>query len=212
MDTACDAASLPLAELHPILAERLSGWSRRPATGDASSRRAVVAITIYEMAGRTHFLMIKRASRYSNPGQWALPGGRMDDGETIAETARRELQEETGLAAGPDDVVGLLDDFMSSRGTIITPVVALLYGQQAPRRSPNEIASLHPLPLTRLTAAGVPRWRRSPGSADLLQLPLRHDMVVHAPTGAILFQFAEVALMGRAVRVSGLAEPGFTAR
>ena len=210
MDTT-DAASLPLAQLHPVLAARLSGWARHATTGDTSARRAAVAITIYEKSGRAHFLMIKRAASYSNPGQWALPGGRMEAGETITDTAMRELQEETGLIAQPEDVLGFLDDFTTRRGIVITPVVVLLHGPQAPRRSPVEVASLHPIALARLAAAGVPRWKRTAGYRDLLQMPLRHDMLVHAPTGAILFQFAEVALRCRAVRVSGLAEPEFTA-
>ncbi len=212
MRTGDELASLPLAELRPIMTARLSGLVRRAVDDEEADRRAAVAIAVYEKGGSTHFLMIKRAHRHSNPGQWALPGGRMDVGETIAGTAIRELCEETGLAAGPDDVVGLLDDFTSSRGIVITPVVIVLCGVQSPRRSPNEVASLHPLPLTRLTAPGVPRWKRSSGSAALLQLPLRHDMLVHAPTGAILWQFAEVALQGRPTRVADVAEPGFTAR
>ncbi len=197
------------AGLPTLVAARLAAWPRRSVADFDGIRRAAVAIAIQERDGELYFLMIKRTTRGSNPGQWALPGGKVDPGETLSETARRELHEETGLQASPADVLGLLDDFSASRGIVITPVVVLIPGAQMARRNPAEVASLHPLPLSRLTAPGVPRWKTS-GNSRLLQMPLRHDMVVHAPTGAILWQFAEVALNGNPVRVSSLAEPSFT--
>ena len=81
-----------------------------------------------------------------------------------------------------------------------------------PRRDPEEIASLHPIPLASLLAERVPRWARAPDGRPLLQMPLRHDMVIHAPTGAILLQFREVALRGRPLRIADLAQPEWTRR
>ncbi len=43
-----------------------------------------------------HFLLIERAA---NPGYWQSVTGSQEQGETLAETASRELQEETGLVA-----------------------------------------------------------------------------------------------------------------
>lgn len=185
--------------------------AKRPAQdGQEALCRAAVAIALFEKAGSAHFLMIKRVSWGSNPGQWALPGGRTEGAESIVETAVRELREETGLET--DNVLGMLDDFSTSRGITITPIVVQLRKNQRPHRNPAEVASLHPIPLSRLIAPGVPRWKNTASGHRLLQLPLRHDMVVHAPTGAILWQFAEVALRGNVVRVAELDEPEFTAR
>lgn len=108
-------------------------------------RRAAVAITLFNKSESAHFLMIKRVGWGSNPGQWALPGGRMDGTETILETAMRELREETGLESAAHDILGILDDFPASRGIVITPVVVRLRGIQHPPQKPSRggIASPH---------------------------------------------------------------------
>lgn len=93
---------------------------------------------------------------------------------------------------------------------VITPVVLALEGRAQPRRSPDEVAALHPVAVSRLTAPGVPRCHSQPGGEKFLQMLLRHDMIIHAPTGAIPWQFVELALRGPARHVHHLAQPGFT--
>jgi 8-oxo-dGTP pyrophosphatase MutT (NUDIX family) len=48
--------------------------------------------------------------RRSDNGLWALPGGTMDLGENIAQTAIREVHEETGLTIEIDSIVGIYSD------------------------------------------------------------------------------------------------------
>jgi 8-oxo-dGTP pyrophosphatase MutT (NUDIX family) len=55
---------------------------------------------------RGEILMQRRA----DSGLWALPGGTMDLGETIAQTAVREVREETGLDVEVSAIVGLYSD------------------------------------------------------------------------------------------------------
>lgn len=50
-------------------------------------------------------LLVRRATP-PNRGGWSLPGGVQEVGETVFETARREVMEEAGLAV---DVIGLVD-------------------------------------------------------------------------------------------------------
>jgi 8-oxo-dGTP pyrophosphatase MutT (NUDIX family) len=83
-----------LADAHPELA---AGWaapvSDRP-VGDAPCRIAVVVLT--DRAGAV-LLQLRAPDAVAEPGQWGLPGGHVEPGETPARAAARELVEETGL-------------------------------------------------------------------------------------------------------------------
>ncbi len=181
----------------------------RHAAHDPALRRAAVAVTV--LGGRA-VLVAKRVPRGLNAGQWALPGGKLDPGEDAVAGALRELREETALDLPPTAAAGLLDDLVTGSGFCITPVVVLVPDGAEPRRNPAELASLHPVPLANLLADHVPRWATAPDGGPLLQMPLRHDMVIHAPTGAILLQFREVALRGKPLRVADLTQPDWTHR
>lgn len=47
---------------------------------------------------------------FRSPGEWKLPSGRMELGESPREGVARELEEETGLAVDPDDLVYFYDE------------------------------------------------------------------------------------------------------
>ena len=53
--------------------------------------------------GQRHILLTKRADN----GQWCLPGGGMDSGESVAEACKREVWEETGLKVRVKRLVGV---------------------------------------------------------------------------------------------------------
>jgi ADP-ribose pyrophosphatase YjhB (NUDIX family) len=57
---------------------------------------SVVAIVSRVIGGLEKYLLIQR-KRELYPGLWALPGGKWDFGESLAETVLREINEETGL-------------------------------------------------------------------------------------------------------------------
>ncbi|MFQ6393548.1 NUDIX hydrolase [Nocardia sp. KC 131] len=214
-----------------LASERLSEFPYIEVPDAPGIRRAAVLLCVVRQAeGRPSVIVIKRAYRGRNAGQWALPGGRLDDGETAEQAVLRELHEELGLTATPADLLGRLDDFPAASGFVITPFVAVLADMTDLTPSPAEIHSVHMVDLTRLAADDTPRWvhpseavRQSALRDDaplpalegpgLLQMRLGDQMTIHAPTGAMLWQFREVVLLGRdpsEARIADFVQPDWT--
>lgn len=176
---------------------------------------AAVAITIVsDPEDQAGFILTRRASRLRNhKGQWALPGGRIEPGESAADTAFRELHEEVGLDVGPENLLGALDDFETRSGFRITPLVVWGPSKAALSPNPNEVAAAYLVPLHAIHSL-APRIVDGPDpEKPLLTLPLENpDTVVYAPTAALIYQMREVLLYGRDTRVDGFGEPRFAWR
>jgi ADP-ribose pyrophosphatase YjhB (NUDIX family) len=165
------------------------------------------------VAGGAAFLLCRRPWKLRrHAGQWALPGGRLDDGETALDAALRELDEELGLRLDADSVVGWLDDYATRSGFVITPVVLWCGADPELKPDPDEVLAAYRIGLQALLD-GEPRFVEIPESErPVVQMPLGNDLI-HAPTGAILYQFREVALRGRiGKRIDHLEEPVFAWR
>jgi 8-oxo-dGTP pyrophosphatase MutT (NUDIX family) len=181
----------------------------RVALPDDGRRRAAVALVLLaDDDGRACFLITRRAATLRNhTGQWALPGGRVDAGETAEDAALRELREEVGLTLEPAAVLGLLDDYGTRSGYIITPVVVWggAVGVLVP--NPAEVAKIFRVPLDDLEGPDVPRLVSIPESdRPVIQLPLLGTLI-HAPTAAVVYQMREVVVHGRPTRVNHFEQP-----
>jgi 8-oxo-dGTP pyrophosphatase MutT (NUDIX family) len=195
------------------IAELCAAFARLPAAEPAPAlKRAAVVIALVEAAdgsGATALLLtLRAASLRAHRGQWALPGGRCDEGETPVAAALRELQEELGLALGPDAVLGLLDDYPTRSGYLITPVVVWADNSADLSPNPHEVASVHRIALAEIEQADAFDFIAIPESTRHVIRFHHAGHLIHAPTAALIYQFREV-LAGRDTRVTELEQPVF---
>ncbi len=159
---------------------------------------------------RAALIVTRRAAGLGNhAGQWALPGGRIEPGESAQDAALREMEEEIGLRLAPDALLGRLDDFVSRSGFVITPVVVWAGAASSLVASAGEVASIHRVPLSELLRPDAPMLEALPGSQHpVLRMPVG-DRSIAAPTAAVLYQFREVCILGRPTRVAHFEQPLF---
>ena len=202
----------------------LNRFSRRTQANNGL-KEAAVAITIVDIQGDpnidgipfsesfTHhaaIILTRRAINLRNhAGQWALPGGQKEPGESPEETVLRELEEEVGLKLNPDHIIGRLDDYVTRSGFLIKPVVVWGIATTALIANPREVASIHRIPLTELMRDDAPILENIPESEHpVLFMPIGNSSVA-APTAAIIYQFREVAILGKERRVAHYEQPQF---
>ncbi len=206
----------------------LTRWERLSADEASARKRAAVALTIVDeglgaglpgienprvWSESPAILLTRRAAALrKHAGQWALPGGGIDPGESPEEAALRELHEEVGLALTEDNILGMLDDFVTHSGFCITPVVVWAGTTRGFTPNEAEVASTHRIPVTEFMRDDAPLLEAIEGSAHpVLRMPVG-DRWIAAPTGAILYQFAEVCVRGRPTRVGHFEQPLFARR
>ena len=198
-----------------LVTERCAAFKRLPGDGAHTLKHAAVAITLTDAAdgsGETALILTGRvAGLRSHGGQWALPGGRIDAGETPAAGALRELAEEIGLELAPRDILGTLDDYPTRSGYLITPVV--VWGGDHPplRLNPAEVASIRRIALTDIAREDAIEFDSIPESERRVVRLRVNGRTIHAPTAALIYQFREV-LAGRQTRVADLEQPVFAWR
>jgi mutator protein MutT len=193
--------------------------------GEHLQRSAAVAVAVTEegfgaalpgmpqqvLWSDTAALILTRRSEQlrDHAGQWALPGGRIDAGETPEQAALREIHEEVGLVLDASNVLGRLDDFVTRSGFVITPVVVWAGAARTLIANPAEVQSIHRIPITEFMRADAPILQPGDNPArPVLLMPVASSWIA-APTAAILYQFREVCIANRATRVAHFEQPAF---
>ena len=191
-------------------------------------RRAAVAITVTDeglgadlpgiddpdqWSANAALLLTRRSAKLRNhPGQWAFPGGRLDAGETLIEAALREMREEVFVDVPEEAVLGVLDDFVTRSGFAMTPVIVWGGANLQARPNPDEVASIHRIPLQEFLRDDAPILEEAETSEHpVLRMPVGTDWIA-APTAALIYQFREVCLAGRHTRVAHYEQPEFAWR
>lgn len=169
----------------------------------------------FDVGSQDHaaFILTIRSSKLKNHrGQFALPGGRIDIGETAEQAALRELEEEVGIELDASHILGRLDDYATHSGYVITPVVIWAGRDIELVANPHEVELIHRIPLKELLREDAPILETIPESEHpVLKMPVGKQWFA-APTAAIAFQFREVALLGKSTRVAHFEQPYFAWR
>jgi 8-oxo-dGTP pyrophosphatase MutT (NUDIX family) len=186
----------------------LAGFERRSHAPGERRPAAVALVLLPDDDGRACFLLTRRADRLrAHARQWALPGGRIEPGESAEDAARRELSEEVGLALDADAVLGVLDDYPTRSGFVITPVVVWCADAAELTPNPDEVKHVYHVPLDDLERPEVPILVAIPESErPVIQLPILSSLI-HAPTAAVIYQLREVVVHGRSTRVDHFEQP-----
>lgn len=215
------------ASLKRALRERLRAFDVQVADR-GEHRHAAVAVAVTEegmgaqvdgllrpdvWSTESALILTRRSAALANhAGQWALPGGRVDEGETIEQAALRELHEEVDLRLDESEVLGRLDDYVTRSGFVISPVV--VWAGRAPDLHPNaaEVDSIHRIRITEFQRGDAPMLEAGEDPArPIMRMPVGRAWIA-APTAAIIYQFCELCIGGRATRVAHFDQPLFARR
>lgn len=115
-------------------------------------------------------LLLVRRGHGPAAGEWSLPGGRVEPGETLAEAVVRELAEETGLEVVCDDLVGWVERIGDAHHFVILDfLVTVLDGPEAVPRAGDDAAEA-----AWVSLGDVSHLRLTEGLAEFLHA---HDIV-----------------------------------
>lgn len=220
--------ALPSGEPFRSLLQARLGTFRVQTLAAEGRRRAAVAVAVTEAGHGADLpglprheswseapalLLTRRAAGLrSHAGQWALPGGRIDEGESPEQAALRELAEEIGLVLDPSAVIGRLDDYATRSGYLITPLVVWAGAARQVVPNPAEVAAIHRLPAEELLRPDAPLLNQVRGAPHpVLRMPVAQSWIA-APTAIFLYQFRELCLLGRPTRAAHFDQPFFAWR
>jgi 8-oxo-dGTP pyrophosphatase MutT (NUDIX family) len=191
-------AEIPAGERHVDLAALRAAFEGRGAGRPswrerAGVRASAVLAPAYEHDGELHLLFTRRSwNLRAHRGEVCFPGGRVEHGESPADAACREAQEEIALDPGSVEILGELDHLATvSSQAFIVPLVAVLAGRpEGLVPNPGEVDEVLHVPADELLEDGVFReelWRFGGDLAPIFFFELVGDTIWGA-TAALLRQ------------------------
>lgn len=144
----------PLSPQAPVHGDDGATWRAQLGDGRPLRQAAVLLALTADDGGRLSIILTERASHLSvHAGQIALPGGKLEQGETPAAAALREAEEEVALPGDALEPLGLADSYVTRTGFSIVPVLARLRRPATLRPHPGEVAAAFTAPWSHVMSA-----------------------------------------------------------
>jgi len=158
-------------------------------------------------------VLIRRTKREDDKhaGEMSFPGGKIDpeSDKTYKDTAFRETEEELGIPRNNINLLGFLDDHLTPKGFIITPVVCYINSDQKMRKQDEEVKEIIKIPITFFTKKKNYRERTYYIKKDLVgvgkfnyRAPNSKKYVIFGATSHIIVNYVDT------VYSTGLMTPG----
>ncbi len=131
------------------------GWD--PLKFPDGARDGAALLLVYPHDETLHFTLTVRGTGLRNhTGQVSLPGGRVDEGESVEAAALREAEEEIGVDPRAVELLGRLTPLhIPVSGFILHPVVGFATMRPAFQRAEWEVARIIEAPVSVLSDARV---------------------------------------------------------
>ena len=206
--------SLHSSSLKESIQQKLNGFEAIISTNrELIPAAVVIAISKHSTTCEACiYITLRSSSLRKHAGQLALPGGKVDAGESISQAALRELSEELGLYLPEKNVMGRLDDVHTQSGFVISPVVVWNDGNHPLNINSDEVAKVFEIPFSELISSQLASVDHTQTPPMFSIYPPTIDHKVYSPTAALVYQFREVVLLGKSTRVAHYAQPAFAQR
>lgn len=154
---------LPGANAHrkmlPLSSEMVNTEARiKPEAAPISAKQSAVLIPLVSINNTLSVILTVRSEKLTtHKGQISFPGGRMNNDETIIETALREAMEEIHLQTEYVTVIGRLSTlYVPPSNSIIHPIIALIQ-EKHPQflAQPSEVDEIFTVPLEELSYESI---------------------------------------------------------
>lgn len=126
-----------------------------------AGRSYAVLCPLVEDEDGLRLLFEVRAPQLRQGGEVCFPGGKMEPGESPADCALRETEEELSIPREEITLLGAPDFICNQRGFLLRPVLGLVSrpGLRALRPSPAEVAEVFTVPLAFFRETAPEVWR-----------------------------------------------------
>jgi len=169
------------------------GW--RPDVYPDDCRQAAGLLLVYPLEGRARIVLTQRADLPDHGGQVSLPGGEVETGETLAEAALREAQEEVGIDPRLVSVLGGLTPLhIPVSNFVLHPIVGIAVERPAMRPADDEVARILEPQVVALADPGRQAIRTGDYSDPPPLIPYFsvEDLEVWGATAMVLAEFLAV--------------------